>query len=196
MFTAENVLQFSGPFGLTEGHVPVLFEDPCSMQPGIYFWTVPYVKGGLIITYVGETSSTFGRRMKEHMIQTVGGNYRISDPELLLQGVDHVLWNGLWRKGTQDKMPEYLERLVDLAPAIERTFGLARIFVAPFHSPKRLRQRIEASLAQHIRNQPPPGSSLLPGDIRYYQRRTGEEPVLVHVQCREHVLGLPCDIEA
>jgi len=130
------------------------------------------------------------------MIQTVGGNYRISDPDLLQQGVDRILWNGLWRKGTRDRMPEYLQRLVEFAPTIQRLFALERVFVVPFHSERRLRQRIEAALADHIKTQPAPISSLLPEDIRYYARRKGKEPVRVHMRSDELIIGLPCDLEA
>ena len=63
------------------------------------------------MNYIGETGRDFGVRLKEHMIQTMGGNYRISDPDQIIQGNDVVLWNGLWRKGTRDRIEDYVNRL-------------------------------------------------------------------------------------
>lgn len=95
-----------GPFALAGTHAPIVFADAIANESGLYVWTVPYVGGGLIVTYVGETQSSFGQRMKEHAIQTLGGNYRVSDPDQLCQGVDAIVWPGSrdvaiwkWTKG-------------------------------------------------------------------------------------------------
>lgn len=192
----EIKLEFIGRFGLAGDHEKILFHDPVSKKPGIYLWTVPYAYGDSIITYVGETSTTFRKRLKEHIIQTAGGNYRICDPDLAMQGIEHILWNGLWRKGTRDKMPEFLERIVELAPAIKESLEIAEIWVAIFHGEKRIRQRIEGALAKHIKEQPQPSSSLLPKDIRYYQRRKDEAPISVTITGASGVYGLPRNITA
>lgn len=189
------MLTFHGPFGLMEGE-DNLFTSALAMQSGIYVWTVPYVHGGYLITYVGQTGATFGRRNKEHMIQTIGGNYRISDPDLLLQGVDHVLWNGLWRKGTRDKIDEYLHRVVDLVPAIRKTLTTIRVLVAPLDAAPPIRRRIEGALADHIKRQPPPAAALLPPDIRYGRRQAAEELIDVQILCAVEVLGLPAGLKA
>lgn len=189
-------LTFKGPFALGGDHAPIVFADAIANESGLYVWTVPYAGGGLIVTYVGETQSSFGQRMKEHTIQTLGGNYRVSDPDQLCQGVDEIVWNGLWRRGTRDKLPEYLDRFTDLAPVIKRQLLAVRVLVAPFQGERRVRRRIEAALAAHIWNQPPPASSLLPRDIRYHAQRGDEEPIPVRVLRDVEVLGFPVMFEA
>jgi hypothetical protein len=173
----------------------LLSEQSIAAKPGIYLWTIPYRRGGYLVSYVGETSVSFGQRLKDHVIQTMGGNYRICEAELLVDGEVKVLWNGLWRRGTRDKMLEYLEQAEHLAPLARRELQLTSVFVAPLHVPTRFRRRIEGGLAQHIRNQESPTSSLLPDDIRYHQRRDSEEPVLIEVRCPEPVHGLPTFVE-
>src|SRR5262245_4216254 len=112
---AALTLTFKGPFTLVGSDEPNLFESDLASGSGLYIWATEYVDGGLIVTYVGETEKTFAERMKEHAIQTLGGNYRISDPELLCKGIDRVLWNGLWRRGTRDRLPEYVESFLEFA---------------------------------------------------------------------------------
>ena len=161
------VLKFEGPFGLTSNSETFLFDQTKANEPGIYLWTVPYYRGGYLVSYVGETSASFRQRIKDHLIQTVGGNYRICDPDSLGRGEPKVLWNGLWRKGTRDKFHEYIQRLEELAPVIKKLLEIEVVFVAPLQSEKRLLQRIEGAIAMYIRSQPAPMSSVLPSDVRY-----------------------------
>ena len=51
-----------------------------------------------LIDYIGETSRTFYQRMKEHLIELIGGNYRICYSEMLLLSQEVIIWNGRWRK--------------------------------------------------------------------------------------------------
>jgi len=189
------MLKFEGPFGLIRNSEPFLFDQAKAKEPGIYLWTVPYCRGGYLVSYIGETSASFGQRLKDHLIQTVGGNYRICDPDSLMRGEPRVLWNGLWRKGTRDKFHEYIERFEELAPVIRKLLQIEVVFVAPFRSERRLRQRLEGAIAKHIRSQPSPVSAVLPSDVRYYQRRIDETPITATVECHCQVLGLPQELE-
>jgi hypothetical protein len=196
MTTKDFILNFEGPFGLTKSLVPLLFDHPIAKESGLYLWTVPYFQGGYLVTYIGETCTSFGQRIKEHLIQLMGGNYRICDPDLIVKGKVEVLWNGLWRKGTRDKMPEYLERLEEFTPNLRKLLQIKVVFVAPFKTTRRLRQRLEGALAKHIKSQPAPVSSVLPLDIRYYQRKADETPVTMAIKCHCHIHGLPKELEA
>jgi hypothetical protein len=189
------ILEFDGPFGLTSDSEPFLFVQPEAKEPGIYLWAVPYFQGGYLVTYVGETNASFGQRLKDHLIQTVGGNYRICDPDSMMRGEPQILWNGLWRKGTRDKFHEYIARFEELGPVIRKLLQIEVVFVAPFRSERRLRQRLEGAIAKHIRSQPAPVSAVLPSDVRYYYRKAHETPVPVIVECHCHVLGLPQKLE-
>jgi len=196
MADTELKLILYGPYGLCGKHERIIFYEPIGEETGIYFWTVPYVQGGSIISYIGETGESFKKRFKDHMIHTAGGNYRIYDPDFEIQGIDRILWNGLWRKGTRDKMSAFVSRLIELAPAIKKTLEHSEIYVAPLASERRIRQRIEGALADHIKAQPPPASSLLPTDVRYTKRWKDEEPLEVRISGADSLLGMPKDLLA
>jgi hypothetical protein len=191
-----SILKFDGPFGLVRNSRPFLFDQAEAKEPGIYLWTTPYCQGGYLVTYVGETGASFEQRLKDHLIQTVGGNYRICDPDSLTRGEAKVIWNGLWRKGTRDKFHEYIERFEEFAPLIRKLLQIEFVFIAPFRSQRRIRQRVEGAIAAHIRSRQAPASSVLPSDVRYYQRKADEIPVRVTVQCHCDVLGLPQELQA
>ena len=190
-----SIVQFEGPFGLASRTPPLLFEQAVSAKCGIYLWAIPYRKGGYLVSYVGETGVSFWQRTKEHLIQTMGGNYRISDPELLVEGEAKTVWNGLWRRDTRDRMLEYLERAEELAPLARRELQLTVVFVAPLEVDARIRQRIEAGIALEIRKRKESALSLLPDDIRYRPRRESEQGIRVEVRCPAHVHGLPTSVD-
>ena len=196
MTGTEFKLILHGPYGLCGKHERIIFYEPIGQEAGIYFWTVPYVQGGSIVNYIGETGESFKRRFKDHMIHKAGGNYRICDPDFEVQGVERILWNGLWRKGTRDKMPEFVSRIIELSPAIKKSLETAEIYVAPLKSERRIRQRIEGAIADYIKAQPPPASSLLPKDVRYYRRGSDEEAVSVLISGGDALLGMPKDLLA
>lgn len=155
-----------GPFSLCGQHKRVLFEDSIGTKTGIYLWTFQ-TDAGILVEYVGETGESFAKRMKNHMIQIFGGNYRVLDPVLLHRPEVKVVWNGLWRKGTRDKVVEFAAKYLDLAPVIHSYLENIRVFVGLLAVDRRTRQRIEGALACHLRNEPSPTSIFLPLDNRY-----------------------------
>jgi len=187
-------VRFEGPYGLATKTPPLLFEQQVATKCGVYLWVIPYRKGGHLVSYVGETGVSFWQRTKDHLIQTMGGNYRISDPDLLVEGKAKTVWNGMWRRDTRDRMLEFLERADELVPLARRELQLTVMFVAPLEVDGRLRQRIEAGIALEIRKQA--GElRLLPDDIRYRPRRESEAPLHVEVRCPSLVHGLPTSVE-
>jgi hypothetical protein len=193
----EYTLRFHGPFVLCRGNEEILFGASVSSSSGVYLWTVPFREGGFLVLYIGETGDPFRVRFKDHIVQMIGGNYRISDPDRLVEGIDQSIWNGLWRKGTRDQAALYADRFVELAPIIKKNIDLARIFLAPLEGERRLRRRLELALAKHIRAQPEPACSLLPGDVRYVGERFAHEAMVrAEVVCESRVLGLPRSVAA
>ena len=184
------MLRFEGPFGLTKDRA-FLFDQTAAKEAGIYLWTVPYHEGGYLVTYIGETGASFANRIKDHLIQTVGGNYRICDPDLLIKGNQKILWNGLWRRGTRDRLLEYIEKIEEFAPIIRKGLRIEQLFLVPLTVEKRIRQRIEGALALHVKSQPPPASSVLPSDIRYNGRKELEAPIMVRLECKSFIHGIP-----
>jgi hypothetical protein len=125
----------------------VLFDCPHASCEGIYLWAVRMKSGSYKVSYIGETGVSYYRRTKDHLIQIFGGNYQVCDPESLLNGKNEVIWNGLWRKGTRDKLPEFFSQYERLTPIIKRSIVVQKVFVAPIKITSRLRIRIEGALA-------------------------------------------------
>jgi len=163
----KNIInvQFFGPYKLSKGD-RVLFNENISINQGIYLWTVKY-KDAYLIDYIGETSRTFHQRMREHLIELMGDNYRICDPEMLLQGQEVIIWNGLWRKGTKKEIVNFIEMFVDIAPIVKRYIEVHDIFLAPLSTDKATRRLIEGNITYAIKHANAPASNLLPLDIRY-----------------------------
>lgn len=183
-------LEFSGPFKLYGAKGKLLFDQKVARLAGVYLWTVRF-RGGFLINYVGETGNSFYRRMKDHMIQCLGGNYRICDAEQLLEGRKIILWNGMWRKGTRDLMPMFVdEKYVELAPRIRDYLKVLDIFVAPFDTDKRTRRRIEGAIAFSLREQDDPIGSFISEDVRYSGRKQNETPIQVAITSSAKLLGL------
>jgi hypothetical protein len=188
-------LRFYGPYLLCSEHEDLLAQCPYSKESGIYLKAVKQSSGIYRVFYLGETGTSFYQRMKEHIVQTLGGNYRICDPDALREGIQTVIWDGLWRKGTRDKLPEFLQHYEALAPIVKRSLTVQEVFVAPFESERRLRQRIEGSLALALRSDTT-ASSLMASDVRYYKRRKDEEPVMVNIEAKSEIEGFPLQIAA
>jgi hypothetical protein len=79
-------LHFCGPFSLCSETADAL--DDCEHQNsgGLYLWTVEQNTGNYKISYLGETARSFYSRTKEHITQTLGGNYRTIDADQMRKG--------------------------------------------------------------------------------------------------------------
>ncbi|MEJ5357916.1 MAG: hypothetical protein WHT06_04515 [Desulfobacterales bacterium] len=192
---SEIRLHFEGPYPVCSDSADVLDGCPHSKESGIYLWAVQMPTGRYRITYIGETSASFYRRIKDHVIQTLGGNYRICDPTAMGNGIQRIVWDGLWRKGTRDKLPEFLRRYAELVPLIKESLKTEVVFLAVLECHRRLKRRIEGALAEAHRACPEK-ASLLPEDIRYFRRRADEVPVAVQVSAEKEIEGLPSEIWA
>jgi len=188
-------LRLFGPYDICSGVTDVLGDCPYAKDEGIYFWAVEQPDGKYKITYIGETSASFYKRTKEHIIQTLGGNYLVCDGEALQRGELVTLWKGTWRKGTRDKLPEFMERYEELAPKIKQYLTVQKLFVLPFKAERRERQRIEGALSKLVVENEK-ASSIMPKDIRYYYRRPEEEIINVTITGGDLVEGLPTEFEA
>jgi len=186
-------LHFHGPYPLCSSDSDALSGCPEASMRGIYLWVVPTPAHGLVVDYVGETSSSFYRRTKEHIIQALGGNYLILDPDAMLRGERHVVWPGLWRAGTRDQLPTFLTRLLELGPVARRYLLLHQVLVAPIVCDRRLRERIEAGIATAVHESVP---RLVASDIRYRARRPNETPIDVSITADCAVRGLPSLVHA
>jgi hypothetical protein len=187
-------LNFLGPFDLCGEASRIL--DGCTERDasGIYLWAVK-VDDKYRITYIGETGTSFYQRTKEHIIQTLGGNYRVCDVTEMRKGIQKVLWDGLWRIGTRDKLPEFLNRYEELAPHIKAFLQAQVVFVAVMECDHLLRRRIVGAIAFSLRSNII-ASSLLPLDIRFRKRKSSEAPVYVVLKSESEIEELPDNIIA
>ena len=59
--------------------------------------------------------TSFYQCTKEYVINSLGGYYEICERQALLERIIKIQWLGLWRKGTRDKMPEFIRQLRELS---------------------------------------------------------------------------------
>ena len=192
----DVTVQFHGPLYFAGEAGPCVFKDDLGKQYGVYLWAVPYREGGYIVTYVGETGVSFAKRLRDHMIQVMGGNYRFSDVERMKNGEEAVLWNGTWRKGTRDKMEEFLDHLPELAPKIQKYLRSVCLFVGPTKVDLATRRRIEGALAVSIRKSPKPYSSFYPEDNRYPVLKDGIQTFRLRIKVPAVIHGIPQECDA
>lgn len=187
-------LRFHGPYPLCSETDDLLAHCVHRDKEGIYLWAAEQLAGFYRISYIGETSTSFYRRTKEHLIQTLGDNYRVIDADQMRTGVQQILWDGLWRSGTRTRLPDFLRDYEHLAPAIKRYLLGHSVFIAPIQCGSRVRKRIEGALAQHLRALRE-ASSLLPSDIRFIVRRANEPAIAVSVSAERILDGLPAELQ-
>jgi len=188
-------IEWHGPYRLYGTKDEVLFATPEAKERGIYLQTIPFGKKFLTY-YVGETGRTFARRFTEHTRDYLYGLYRIYDPHQFPKGAKILLWEGMWKPGTRDRIGEFLNRYSELAPLIYELLGLFRIFIAPLDAEKRIRQRIEGAIAHRLYQQPGIVGAFQENDIRYSRRRADEEPISVTMKFAEEIIGLCNELTA
>jgi hypothetical protein len=186
-------LHFHGPYPLCSETADVLDGCKHHSSVGLYLWVVRQNSGRFKITYLGQTRRSFYDRTKEHIIQTLGGNYRVIDADQMILGIEQIIWDGQWRRDARKRLPEFLNRYEELAPLIKRYLYGQVVFVAPFQGEGRLLRRIEGALASKIRSDSS-SSSIFPSDIRYVIRNATESAVAVAVSADQEIEGMPVDL--
>lgn len=182
-------IHFDGPYPAYSETQDVLADCKHRKAGGVYFWAIK-VGDSYRLTHIGQTGTSFYHRMKEYLINTLGGNYRICDPDALARGETRLLWNGMWREGTRERLPEFLRDSSRLFEAAKRNLMLEQIFVAPLDVEDRMRRRIEGAIAKSVRKDKT-ASSLFPPDVRVLGRLTTEVPLPVRIRVGKKILGLP-----
>lgn len=189
-------LTFSGPFAWQPGAtVASLAEVDVGSNAGIYIWTVSTAHGELVY-YVGETARSFAQRMEEHLAEQLSGRYRLYEPNEFLRGEKILLWRGVYGPGAQPNVGGFVAQFPSLAPALVQFVRSIRFHVAPISCSVRLRRRIEAALAHHLRKQEGLVGTFQDEDVRYVQRRPDEEPIRVKLTWKKKPIGVPDQLEA
>ena len=187
-------IELLGPYALYGPHS--LFLQSESEKFGIYLWTIPF-EGKYLVYYVGETGVTFADRFLDHTKSYLHGLYRIYDPTEFVKGKKKLVWEGMWKKELENptiRIVKFMERYSELSRAVYELLGLFHIFLIPLNSNRRIRQRIEAKIAEVLLKQPGVIGDFQDGDIRYIGRQPKEEPIKVSIKSDGQILGLPKDL--
>ncbi len=189
-------LSFVGPFGwFASTGVEALSQASVGGSPGIYLWTSPTSDGELVY-YVGETGRSFSQRMNEHLSEQLSGRYPIYEPEAFGQGRKQLLWGGVYRPLAEPSVEGFVSQLPAMAPALVQFVRAMRFHVAPTSTSVRVRQRIEASLADHLYRQDGVVGQFQDSGIHYSPRSENEDPVRALLTWQARPLGVPDVLEA
>jgi hypothetical protein len=172
-------LNFSGPFTFTKGGNS-LFHTAFVNSKGIYIWTIKDETNGVnYFHYIGETTS-FGERHREHLIQITGLNYRIINPDFARQGIEKIVWNGMWRDKSPDAVATLLGKYDEVNKRVVEYVSLINIYFAPTACQTKLRRHIEGCIARGLRKKYPDLRRFYPDDnhVGTYPEPLGQKLML------------------
>lgn len=181
-------LNFQGLFKFTEGE-NYLYDSAHAKSEGIYIWTIKDEENRInYVHYIGKTSS-FGKRQKEHLIQMAGLNYRIIDPDFARQGIEKIIWNGVWRDKTSNAVANLLNSYDKVSIKVIAYIGLINVHFAPTAFEAHLRKHSEGCLSWNFRNNYPNLKTFYPDDNRTMAKaqRLGKQLI---VNLPEEIAGI------
>jgi hypothetical protein len=112
-----------------------------------------------------------------------GLNYRLVDPDFARQGIEKIVWNGMWR----DKSPEAVANLLDnhdeVSKKVIECVGLINVYFGPTTLKSDLRKHIEGCLGWNLRNKYPNLKLFYPDD-----NHVGRKPELLE---QKLIVNLP-----
>jgi len=156
-------LDFTGPFTFTEGD-RCIFHVPVSASSGVYLWAIRQLDcDEYLMHYVGETAR-LAKRHREHMVQILGLNYGIWDPDEAQRGVSKLVWTGLWRDRSADGPARAIRAYATHHDAAIRYLSVIEVFLVELQVDGRLRKHVEGCLGWHIRSGYPQHKVLYPDD--------------------------------
>ena len=188
-----TTVRFYGPYSWwPDGKHPYIKRAPEADQSGVYLWTVALDEGDRVF-YVGETGTSFYKRMCGHWRSYTYGVYHVHPAQELARGNKLILWpgvKGLMVNPEGRSREECWEHRLRLRPDMEEMTRVFRFFLAPTPFEKRIRKRIEAALAKTLYNHTDDRIRSFPNPARYEPRIAGEQPFPVTVNAPVHFLGL------
>lgn len=184
-------VRFAGPFSwISTPNSPSLFSGGMEKQSGIYLWAVP-LPDGYLVSYVGETGRDFSTRMIEHFKEYASCMYHLYDPQMLSQGKKIQIWPGRYDKADRKSPQECIEQYSVLSDTVSASLRVYRFLLAPLECEKRLRRRIEASIARTLLSVPGEVGEFLDKGIVYQPRREAEDSIEVAISSSVKIIGLP-----
>jgi hypothetical protein len=159
-------ISFIGPFSWADAS-----RAPEASEFGIYLWTVP-LQSGHLVYYVGETGVSFSDRLREHNRDFFAARHCIYKAAEFARGEKAKLWQGFWGPGRKPEA-ECRANRERFSKSAQEMLSVLQVFLAPFKTDKRIRQRIEGAILKSL--YAVPGTFMLEGVIGQ-PRRNGEEP--------------------
>lgn len=149
-YKEKIVLDFQGPFKFTGEKS--LFCCPLAKKAGIYIWTLrDELHDVNYVYYVGETTC-FAKRQREHFKGIMGLDYRILDVEAAKQGIEKIVWDGMWRDKSDKATDNLLNIYKDVSHKAVEFIQYKDIYFAPTNVETQLRKHIEGSIGWNLRN--------------------------------------------
>lgn len=133
--------------------------------------------------------------MSRTELRKKNGCYRIYDPVLFSQGKKELIWEGMWKEGTKNRSGMFVSRLAELAPKIQQFLELFYIFTVSIEAEKRIVQRIEAAIANHLLKQEGVIGAFQDKDIKYLPKTDTEETMTIIFE-NTPILGLANELIA
>jgi len=81
-----------------------------------------------------------------------GLNYRIIDPDFARQGIEKIVWNGMWRDKSLSAVATLLDNYNEVTKKVVDYIGLINVYFAPTNFETDLRRHIEGCLGWNLRN--------------------------------------------
>ena len=184
-------IEFTGPYSWPKLDVERILPN-VPTHPGIYLMTVDYIEGFLIYA-AGITRRTIPKRLYEHTIKYMDGDYNVLETESMQQGIRKVVWHGWgW---TSEKKATFEKRKAFILDAVHKQLACFRIFVADIGTEPRILERLEASIMNNLYQQPLPLCDIPDRGMMLAPRWDSEKPILVRTKCEANLYGLPRQIE-
>ena len=161
-------VELLGPFKYPK---PRVARSPSFEESGIYIWTIPW-EGRFLANYVGETGTSFAKRLLGHRRSYYTGEYRVYDLSEFLKSNRKIIWGGLWwfRKTISDeKLLEQITAHMEKSKGkydkeIEELLDAFQVFLIPLtysnglgpleENNRRIRRRIEGALVRRLASNP------------------------------------------
>jgi hypothetical protein len=184
-------VSFAGPFSWPgTPDAPSIFDAEEGRQFGIYLWTVPLQEGHRIY-YVGETGRNFATRLLEHYKEHAAAMYHVYSPAEFARGEKVALWPGCFDTANRKSAKECILNYSQLCKQIGELTFIIRFFLAPLSCEGRIRQRVEAAMANTIQATPGIIGAFPNQGIRYEPRKDEEQPIECLITSPVSLLGLP-----
>lgn len=118
-----------------------------------------------------------------------GLNYRIIDPDFARQGIEKIIWNGVWRDKTSNAVANLLNSYDKVSIKAIAYIGLINVHFAPTAFEAHLRKHIEGCLSWNFRNNYPNLKTFYPDDNRTMAKaqRLGKQLI---VNLPEEIAGI------